>query len=287
MKQEGMIFRLGEADEKIVRTYECTKVRRFLAPVTIGFLTITNKRVVFHSSGKSLTGKSLLINEMPLEDTAGVRAYLEVSINWFYFAFLFAVAFAVLYLLSQWIPFLTNWIFGILLMLPFATIWVLTGSILSAQTKGQIFNSIDERLQHKVHSSELLPILAPSMRIPFVAGCAILGWNIALSNLFQQMVPLNYLILLGIYFAIYLYMIGQHRTFSLSIGSKTMKGSGIFIPGTSFLTLLTRDTTAPDTLGASPAKDAETVTRELGALLIDIRQLGDMGIKRWSSSEEK
>lgn len=285
MAQEDRIFQLGEADEKIIRTYECTRLRRFLAPATIGFLTITNKRVIFHSSGKSLTGKSLLINEMPLEDTAGVKAYLEVTINWLYFAMLCAVVFAIMGYLSVEVPFLTSWIFAILLMLPFSTIWVLTGNILNEQMKSQIFNSIDEKLQHKIHTAELLPILVPSMRVPFIIGSAILGWNIAFSEFFQQMSPLNYLVLLAIYFGIYLYLIGQQRTFSLTIGSKTMKGSGIFIPGTSFLTILTRDTTAPDTLGASPAKDAENVTRELGALLIDIRQLGDLGIKKWASGE--
>lgn len=283
MAQEDRIFQLSEADEKIVRTYECTRLRRFLAPVTIGFLTITNKRIIFHSSGKSLTGKSLLINEMPLEDTAGVRAYLEVTINWLYFAILCAVVFAIMGYLSSEIPFFTSWIFAILLMLPFSTIWILTSNILNDQMKGQIFNSIDEKLQHKIHTAELLPILAPSMRIPFIIGSAILGWKIAFSEFFQQMSPLNYLVLLAIYFSIYLYFIGQQLTFSLAIASKTMKGSGIFIPGTSFLTILTRDTTAPDTLGASPAKDAENVTRELGALLIDIRQLGDLGIQKWQS----
>ncbi|MBE7433098.1 MAG: hypothetical protein HS100_04225 [Anaerolineales bacterium] len=284
MKQEDSIFQLGEADEKVVRTYECTRLRRFLAPVTTGFLTITNKRVIFHSSGRSLIGKSLLINEMPLEDTAGVRAYLEVTINWLYFAILFAIVFAIMTFLSFRVPFLIHPIFAILLMLPFSTIWVFTTNILNEKTKNQIFNSVDEALQNKVRTSEILPVLAPLMRAPFIVGCAILGWNIAFSELFQRFSPLNYLVLLAIYLGIYLYLFGQQRTFSLTIGSKTMKGSGIFIPGTSFLTILTRDTTAPDTLGASPAKDAEQVTRELGALLIDIRQLGDLGIKKWANS---
>jgi hypothetical protein len=283
MNTESIAFQLGDANEQIVRTYECTRLRRFLAPATIGFLTITNKRIVFHSSGKSLTGKSILINEMPLEDTAGVRAYLEVTINWFYFAILCIAAFTIMGYLSAEIPFLAHWLFALILIIPFAAIWLLSSSILSEQTKTQIHNAIDEKLQHKAQTAELLPILAPTMRVPFIIGCIILGWNVAFSDFFRQLSPLNYLIVLAIYFGIYLYLIGQQRTFSLTIGSKTMKGSGIFIPGTSFLTILTRDTTAPDTLGASPAKDAEQVTRELGALLLDIRQLGDLGIQKWSS----
>src|SRR5690349_8494926 len=108
MNTENAAFQLGDANEQIVRTYECTRLRRFLAPATIGFLTITNKRIVFHSSGKSLTGKSILINEMPLEDTAGVRAYLEVTINWLYFAILCVAAFIIKSYLSSEIPFLAH-----------------------------------------------------------------------------------------------------------------------------------------------------------------------------------
>jgi hypothetical protein len=60
-----------------------------------------------------------------------------------------------------------------------------------------------------------------------------------------------------------------------------MKGPGIFIPGDSFRLLGNRNSTALETLGASPAGDASLVTRELGALLLDLQQLGDLGIQKW------
>lgn len=283
MEPNDMIFQLCENDEKIVRTYECTRLRRLFYPVTIGYLTITNKRVVFHSRGKSFMGKSVLINEMPLEDTAGVRAYLEVSINWLFFVIFCALLFIVTGFIYSLIPVIVNWIFGIIFLLPFFGIWLLNSNILSNQTRDNVYKYINERFQNKVQAAELFPILVPSMRFLFFIGAALLGWGIAFSSFFLKLTPLNYLIILALYFWIYLSTFGQQRTFSLTIGSKTMKGSGIHIPGSSFLTLLTRDNTAPNTLGAGAAKDAEKVTQELGAVLMDIRQLGDLGIQKWKA----
>ena len=94
---------------------------------------------------------------------------------------------------------------------------------------------------------------------------------------------LNYLILLAAYFGLYLYTFGRQRTFSLMIGSRTMKDSGIFIPGDSFRLIFFRDNTAIESISASPALDAERVVQELGALLLDIRQLGDLGIQKWKA----
>jgi len=281
MEPKDMIFQLCENDEQIVRTYECTRLRQLFYPVTIGYLTITNKRVVFHSRGKSFMGKSVLINEMPLEDTAGVRAYLEISINWLIFVIFCALLFVVTGFIYSHIPVLVNWIFGIILLLPFTGIWILNSNLLSDQTRDEVYKYINERFQNKIQAADLFPILVPSMRILFFIGTALVGWGIAFSTFFLKIAPFNYLLILALYFWIYLSTFGQQRTFSLTIGSKTMKGSGIYIPGSTFLTLLTRDNTAPNTLGAGAAKDAEKVTQEIGAVLMDIRQLGDLGIQKW------
>jgi len=32
---------------------------------------------------------------------------------------------------------------------------------------------------------------------------------------------------------------------------------------------------------AKPAQDAELIARDLGALIMDIQQLGDLGIQKW------
>ena len=283
MEQQELIFQLCETDEQIVRTYECTRLRRFLVPATIGFLTITNKRIVFHSKGKSLSGHSLLINEMPLEDTAGVNAYLDISVNWIMFAVIALGAFFITSFLRDFAPFFVSWFFAFVIMFPFCGIWLLNSNLLNEQVHDKIFTWTDEKLQNKAHLVELLPVISPFAHIAFLVGVAILAFNIAFAQFLAQYPWISFIFLFLCYFGIYITTVGQQRTFCLTIGSKTRKGSGIFIPGTSLLTILTRDTTAPDTLGAQPAKDAEKVTRELGALLMDIRQLGDIGIQKWKS----
>jgi len=284
MHQQDMIFQLCENDEKIVRTYECTKLRRLLLPSTIGYLTITNKRIIFHSKGKSLTGSSLLINEMPLEDTAGVTAYLDITINWLLFAILFFVSFMVTSYISEQLPPFAIWFFTVLFILPFLGIWILT-RVIDEQTRNKVFHWVDETLQYKSHLNEVLPFITPIALIFFLVGAAFFVYNVTFRGFLSELPFISFLIVIGCYFGIYIKTIGQQRTFTLTVGSKTHKGSGIYIPGTSLLTILTRDTTSPDTLGARPAQDAEKVTRELGALLMDIRQLGDIGIKKWQIEE--
>ena len=186
-------------------------------------------------------------------------------------------------LFRSYIPVLVDWIFGIIFILPYISIGVLNSNILNDQARNKVFEYINERFQNKIKASELLPILIPPMRVLFFIGAGLLGICIINTSFFLKIAPLNFILLLALYFWIYLSTLGQQRTFSLTIGSKTMKGAGIYIPGASFLSLLTRGNSAPNTLGAGAAKDAEKVSQELGALLMDIRQMGDLGIQKWKA----
>jgi len=92
----------------------------------------------------------------------------------------------------------------------------------------------------------------------------------------------GWILLLGFLGFIYMVLIGNRQhSFSLYIASKTAKDSGIFIPGDTLSLFSTHDTTALQALGARPAKDASKVIQELGAMLMDIRLLGDIGIQKW------
>jgi hypothetical protein len=281
MEQNESFFQLSEPGEQVVRTYECTRLRHFLAPVTIGHLTVTNKRVIFHSKGKSLLGKSILINEMPLEDTAGITAYLDISINWLFFAVFCVMLYLVTLFLKNNMQFLGSWWFAVLLMLPFSLVWILESELINEKIRKAVFKWFEDNFEGKINLEDHIPTLFPIFRIVFLVGAAILGYNLAFADFLYAFPAFSFILLILIYLGIFLYSIGRQRTFNLTIGSKTRKGSGIFIPGTSLLILLTRDSTAPDTLGASPAKDAEKVIQELGAMLMDIRQLGDLGIQKW------
>jgi hypothetical protein len=286
MDEQIYNFQLSSADEQIIRTYKCTQLRKLLFPPTVGYLTITNKRILFHSTGKSVTGKSELINDMPLEDAASVSAYLGMSINWLLFI-VFAVAlYALSSLLDLMLPHIfMSWVLGVLLMLPMAAGWILSSNLLNEQIREQAFQSVDNLFKgrYKIDREQITAL--PFVRIPFWIGLTILVWDLAMHNRYIQEIPfLGYALLLAAYFGLYIYTFGRHRTFSLLIGSKTMKDSGIYIPGDSFRLIFSRDNTAVESISANPSVDSEKVVRELGALLLDIRQLGDLGIQKWTQN---
>jgi hypothetical protein len=191
-----------------------------------------------------------------------------------HFATQFIVAILPDFLISFW--------FALLLVLPFITLWLLKSNILNDQLKEKIFTTIENVSQGKIKINRDLNKYVPYTRIPLYFGIAILGWRLADAANFGFGTPiLAWIILFAIYVYIFMDIVGRRHAFSLQIGSKTMKESGIFIPGDSLQLLPGRNTTALQGLGGGPAEDSEQVLRELGALLLDIHQLGDLGIEKW------
>ena len=285
MESQELVFELSADDEEVVRTYKCTTLKRWFVPPTIGYLTVTNKRLVFHSSGKSLTGKSLMISEMPLDDVAGLGTYEGLSINWFSLLLFSLFAFFISQIIFAALPsFLTSYWMVALLIIPYAFLWLLNSNILNDQLKESIQEPLENLLPDRFKDDQNLGTYLHYARIPLYLGLAILGWRLAFTTNFGLGTP----IIAGIIsFAFYVYIFmdffGRRNSFSLEIGSKSMKEAGIFIPGDSLQILPGRNTTALQGLGGSPAEDSSQVIRELGALLMDIQQLGDLGIEKWKS----
>lgn len=283
MQSQEISFQLSDEDEEIVRTYECTTLKRWFSPPTVGYLTITNRRVVFHSEGRSLTGNSFLISEMPLEDVSSVSIYHGLSINWFLFIGLTGLAYFATQTAAGLLSFLfrSYWI-AIILILPYLTIWILSGNILNEEIKEQIFGFLDNLFHRRIEVSRDFSKYLPYTRIPLYIGIAILGWRLAFTSILGSGTSfLTWGILLAIYAYIIFNLVGRRNSFSLQIGSSAVKESGIYIPGDSFNFLPGQEATALQGLGARPAKDANEVAREIGAMLLDMKQLGDLGIEKW------
>ena len=64
--------------EILVKMYHCTTLKR---PSIEGYLTITNKRVVFHGHGFSGGGKNRLVSEFPIEDVSGISSYYGTGLK--------------------------------------------------------------------------------------------------------------------------------------------------------------------------------------------------------------
>lgn len=271
MQPESLFFKLSDVGEHVVRTYECTQLKRWFSPPTKGYLTVTNKRIVFHSSGASLTGKSLIISEMSLDDVSGLSVYYGQSINLLRIVLFSLIALVVTNVVFDWLPsFLVHPAAAILLMLPFGILWLLSNDSASPRLREKILDALDNFAQGRLKIDRDVKKYLPYARPLLFLGLIILGY---LSN---------WLALLFILAFVILSMFGgTQRTFSLLIGSKTMKDAGIFIPGDTLNLLSLRDTTALRALEAKPAVDADQVIRDLGAMVMDIQQLGELGVQKW------
>lgn len=282
MNTPDLFFELSGGGEQVVRSYQCTEFRQWFSRPTIGYLTITNKRIVFHSVGKSLTGQSYLVNEMPIEDVAGISVYKGVSINWIAVGIFALIAYfmstAVLTLFTS-----TFWAYLIafLLILPHAILWLLNSNILENSIREQAIATMDGLFNGSFKVRVYLDVAMRYTRYPFNFGLLLIVWGI--NKLIEQSsVPFWGSLVLFVAFAVICFnLFGRGHTFSLLIGSKTMKDSGILISGNISQALSVRNNTALQTLSASPSVDAEKVTREIGALIMDIKHMGDLGIRKW------
>lgn len=266
-------------NEKTVRTYRCTKLRRFLASPSIGYLTITNKRLIYHSVGKTIMGSNSILAEMPLEDAAGISTSIGKNFNWLLLIIFCAILFFGTGLLANLLPqFLTGWVISILLILPYGIAFLFEKEILNKDIKEraiqQLHDSSISGLIQKKEASYFLGIF----QTLFVVGLVLLSWNIGMRTALLGDAPLiSYIVIFGSYLLIYFMLIGRQRGFFLQVSSKTAKGTGINISANllngGFLT------GAPQ-----PADDAELAVNELGAILTDIQQMGEIGVQKWSKN---
>lgn len=273
-------------NEQIIRTYQCTKLRKFLSSPTIGYLSITNKRIVYHSEGKSINGSSSIISEMPLEDVAGISTSLGISFNWIIFLLVSIVLFLGSSLLEEILPrFLTGWVVSILLVLPYFIGFLFEKNILNKDLREQAIKKLEESSINSAIKQKDSAFYMGVFQILFYIGLAFLSWNLAFrTDLLYQAPTLGYIILLGAYFLIYILFFGRIRSFSLRITSRTAKGTGIYIPGNFLAGIFRGNTAASQSMSAGPDKDAEVVVKELGALITDIQLMGDLGIQKWEQA---
>ncbi len=282
MNTESLEFQLSEENEQIVRSYECTRLKPLFAPEAVGRLTVTNKRIVYHSHSESSTGHSVLVSEMPVEDAAGVSVYLGSTLNWPLFLLVAVGLYVASSIVDALLPaFFTHWMLGLLLMLPYAMVWLVESNWLSDEVKQRAKGSMDSLLAATGQS------VTPErwkaiIRVAFLAGVAIFAWALTRSPQLRYGIPfIGLLLLAAVYFFLFRSLLGPQRVFTLVVGSRSMQGSGIYIPGVSFQLLGNR--TAAETLGGAPAGDAPKVARELGALLSDLRQYGDLAVQKWQA----
>ncbi|MCS7290600.1 MAG: hypothetical protein NZ699_15835 [Roseiflexus sp.] len=219
---------------------------------------------------------------MPLEDIAGLSFYEGSTINWLLFPVLCIVSSVLMFFLDMFsFKLLINYFTALFLLIPLAFLRILGSNIISESMRNKVFDLFDRALGKSIDRN--IGRYIPYARISAYVGLIFFAWRYAFPSEPDSSPSLvGMLLLLAVYVFLFVSTSGVYRrSFSLLIGSRSMKDKGIFIPGDTLQLLSTRDTTALRALGASPAEDSTRVINELGALLMDIRQLGDLGIQKW------
>ncbi|SHH91877.1 GRAM domain-containing protein [Clostridium grantii] len=268
--KKELLFKLSDEQEKIVRIYECTLLRKIIGGKSKGELYVTNKRVIYGSEGKSIRGKSIYLNEMPIEDVSGMKFYMGTDIG--------IVKIIILSIFIQLLStpifmilpdFISHWFFGIIIMVPFVLSCIVSADLLSESAK----NNLASNLKAFNENGVFRQVISNNNTI-IMKGAFFIGIFILVNYFIRDMLILKLCMMAIIIF----FTLGRKQVFSFTLFSKTSKGTGMYLPG-KLITI--KETTAMDTLEAGPARDAEILIKELGALIMDINKFGELGVEKW------
>lgn len=271
-------------NEKIIRTYRCTALRQLFQKPAVGYLSITNKRLVYHSESKTAASDSAVISEIPLEDVGSISTIIGSSLNLISFIGLSLALYIGTLLLKGLFPdVLTGMGISVVLLLPYLIGLLFEKNIINQEISEKILKNLEGSSVDSLIENANWSFLMRIFRYLFLVGMPLFAYNLAFETQFgRQLFLLRYFILLAGYTVIYILTTGRQRSFGLQVASKSNNNSGILIHGNAFLALFNSSNSAAKTLSAAPAEDAEIVARELGALVLDIQQMGDLGIEKWS-----
>ncbi|HEY3311958.1 MAG TPA: hypothetical protein VGK00_09990 [Anaerolineales bacterium] len=283
MKMDLLSASIKPADlEKTVRTYYCTYYKsRLLGIEAAGYLGITNKRVIFHAFGTSNSGSSVLQSEVPIADVSGISSYKGTYFSFTHLIIAALVSFvasvianSILTLISG-ISSIQSGNFSSAMILGFITGFLaLIASFLFTSTS--IWKSVCATTSAVAFgiggggslAASYTSFLFSSRDTGSAEGGAIFGFALAFFT--------------GIYALGCMASYARRPTFSLAINSKGGSSTPINISGASGIGLF--DVAAGKALAAEPAEDSEIMLNELGAVILDIQMLGDLGIDKWRSA---
>lgn len=235
-----------------IRQYNIARLSTPLWKKAYGRLQVTNKRVVFRSTGKSLAGPVMIENEFSLEEIGGVEIKTDYRFNLLTFV-LSGIAIVLLSAFYTWFYSLfIKWglkagtmapavVFSILTIIGTAAFFVIV-------RRGYLFKST---AMNACGISVLMIALAKSGKFGVVL--AVIAF----------IVGLIMWIYAGIVDDLHILIKVKGAVGTMEIGRKlrTDERSGFSI--------------------VRPWKDTEIAIREIGALLDDVKRFGDAGIDKW------
>lgn len=276
--------------EFVVRSYQCSLQKPVLSQASDGYLQVTNKRVIYANSTKSGGSGNLLVSEVPLEDVGSISSFVGRSLN-----ILGLLPFVILLTLianvaDDILPqFMTHWFFGFLLMLPFIIIWLMEKNFLNQDLFDRILKNLEIEKESQRSIATPGETLRKVLKIVFIIGVVLIIASIMKNYAFAGYFNLNgiiqrFLIPLAVFSYIYISVFGFQHEFGLFVSAKSSSGSGLTIKSNSFQSLFGKKSMlAPGKI--IPTVDSYTVAKELGALVMDLQQAGDLAIEKWSERQ--
>lgn len=272
--------------EVVVRTYHCTNISPVFSLIglkTDGYLTVTNKRLVYFAEGSSVygaAGNSKLYNEVPIADVANLS--LSKGTRFSFLRLLCGLWFgqipaAIVTLILSGVmsvlegagggsnPYLLR--FGVFLQLSAAILLVFRSLSIPRESIVRLMLAA---------SGLSLVLSVPALTLAHGKGLQMLP-SIHQSAMTILSIPLV------CYWLWCLYWFMRREYLTMSIRSKTNWPPSIQIAGVSWWGRI--NTAADLAYGMAPAIDADAMFKELGAMVTDIQTLGDHGIKKWLQTE--
>lgn len=271
--------------ESAVKSYHCTSLAsRLLGLKAEGYLTVTNKRVVFHAFGSSYGGESVLQSEMPVEDVSGISFYKGTYFSVFHLL----TALFLAWIGSSIIGVLTIAILGAITAssirrgtLEPTTIQIIIG-ILGILSGVASFSYAKDSLLRPVLSATAGTFFLILSGASFLTD-ALSAFGPLTGRASASSIGMSLAFLAGIVTLLNIFWYSRRPTMSLAIGSKGGATTPIQISG--FRGFGFHNTAALKALTAEPAEQAESLIEELGALILDVQTIGDLGIQKWTASE--
>ncbi|MEL7627122.1 MAG: hypothetical protein AAGU15_09720 [Anaerolineaceae bacterium] len=263
--------------EFVIRSYQCSVQKAIFSQASDGYLQVTNKRVIYANSTKSGGSSNLLVSEVPIEDVGSISSYIGKSLNIF-FLLLFAIfmtliASAASDVLPEW---MTHWLFGFFLMLPFIVIWLMEKNILNQDIFERVMNNLEMDKEKRRTIRQPDATLRNILQIVFIIGLVLF-----IVGLMDGGGLYIFILPLAVFALAYLWVFSFQNEFGLSVSTRSASGSGLTIRLNNFLSLLGKNPSTPGKI--VPTTDSYTVAKDLGALVLDLQQAGDLAVEKWSN----
>lgn len=243
-------------DEVPIKQYHLVNIRaRFQGLWAEGRLMVTNKRILFRASGRSLIGRTMVEQEYVLDEISGLEISRGVRFSPFD---LVSSMVLMMCCLSLAYPLkLLGGFFG----------WALPLLLIAGGITGLYFLG-----HHKYRWKLVLSSICAAGAVTLLLR-AQLGGHSFLSALFSVAV-----VVLTVTCLLFLIMSSMKSVVSLSVTCKAGTSEAIGMHSPQHFRLQS----APELL---PTEETDTAIREVGAIINDIQRMGDYGIEKWRAAE--